>query len=85
MKVLIAPDKFKGTLSAAEVAAAIARAVRKVYPEAEIIQQPMADGGEGSLELLASALPTVQRHRLEVTGPLRIPVLAEHLLSLLHI
>ncbi|MCX8209892.1 MAG: glycerate kinase [Lewinella sp.] len=81
MKVLIAPDKFKGTLSAAEVAAAIARAVRKVYPEAEIIQQPMADGGEGSLELLASALPTVQRHRLEVTGPLRKPVLAEYLLS----
>lgn len=81
MKILIAPDKFKGTLSAAGVAAAVARAVRKIYPEAEIIQQPMADGGEGSLALLASALPTVQRHRLEVTGPLRKPVPAEYLLS----
>lgn len=81
MKILIAPDKFKGTLSATDAAAAIARAVRKTYPEAEIIQQPMADGGEGSLELLAAALPIVQRHRLEVTGPLRKPVLAEYLLA----
>lgn len=81
MKILIAPDKFKGTLSASEVASAVARAVRKLYPEAEIIEQPMADGGEGSLDLLSAALPNLQRHRLEVTGPLRKPVLAEYLLG----
>lgn len=80
MKILIAPDKFKGTLSAAGVAAAIGRAVRKKFPEAEIIEQPLADGGEGSLELLQHFLP-LQKHRLEVTGPLRKPVLAEYLLG----
>jgi len=81
MKILIAPDKFKGTLSAPEVASAIARAIRKIYPKAEIIEQPMADGGEGSLDLLARTLPAAQRHRLRVTGPLRKPVLAEYLLA----
>lgn len=80
MKIVIAPDKFKGTLSAAGVAAAIGRAVRKIYPEAEIIEQPLADGGEGSLALLEQFLP-LQRHRLEVTGPLRRPVQAEYLLG----
>jgi glycerate kinase len=81
MKILIAPDKFKGTLSAAEVASAIARAMRKIYPLAEIIEQPMADGGEGSLDLLAKALPAAQYHRLPVTGPLRKPVTASYLLN----
>ncbi len=81
MKILIAPDKFKGTLGASEVAAAIGRAIRRKYPQAEIIEQPMADGGEGSLELLAAALPITHRHRLQVTGPLRRPVLAEYLLA----
>jgi glycerate kinase len=80
MKILIAPDKFKGTLSAAGVAAAIGRAVRKKYPEAKIIEQPLADGGEGSLELLQQLLP-LKKHRLEVTGPLRKPVLAEYLMG----
>ena len=80
MKILIAPDKFKGTLSAAAVAAAIGRAVRKKFPEAEIIEQPLADGGEGSLELLEQLLP-LQKHRLEVTGPLRKPVQAEYLMG----
>ena len=80
MKILIAPDKFKGTLSAAGVAAAIGRAVRKKYPKAEIIEQPLADGGEGSLELLEQLLP-LKKHRLEVTGPLRKPVQAEYLMG----
>ena len=81
MKIIIAPDKFKGTLGAAGVAAAVARAVRRLYPEAEIVRQPLADGGEGSLDLLAGVLPLAQRHRLEVTGPLRRPVRAEYLLA----
>jgi len=81
MKILIAPDKFKGTLSADSVASSIGRAVRKIFPDAEIIEQPMADGGEGSLDLLARALPTAQHHRLNVTGPLRRPVSATYLLN----
>jgi glycerate kinase len=80
MKILIAPDKFKGTLSATGVAGAIGRAVRKKYPAADIIEQPLADGGEGSLELLQQLLP-LHKHRLEVTGPLRKPVQAEYLMG----
>lgn len=79
MKILIAPDKFKGTLTAPQVAATIARALQRKFPEAEIIQQPLADGGEGSLDLIAATVPGLQPHRLEVTGPLRKPVKAEYL------
>lgn len=80
MKILIAPDKFKGTLSAKGVAGAMGRAARNKYPTAQIIEQPLADGGEGSLELLKQLLP-LKKHRLEVTGPLRRPVQAEYLMG----
>ncbi|SER19632.1 glycerate kinase [Neolewinella agarilytica] len=80
MRILIAPDKFKGSLTAREVAAAIGRGARRVFPEATIIEQPMADGGEGSLELLQQILP-LQTYRLEVTGPLRKKVMAEYLMG----
>ncbi|EMY32393.1 glycerate kinase [Arthrobacter crystallopoietes BAB-32] len=46
MKVLVAPDKFKGTLSGAEAAAAMAEGVLRVYPDAEVRTIPVADGGE---------------------------------------
>ena len=46
MKILIAPDKFKGTLGAREVAENIAAGLREVLPVAEIDIVPMADGGE---------------------------------------
>ncbi len=79
MKILICPDKFKGTLSATRVAAAIARALQRKFPKAEIYQQPLADGGEGSLDLIAATVSGLKPHRLEVTGPLRKPVMAEYL------
>ncbi len=80
MKIVIAPDKFKGTLAAAEVASVLARVAEKKFPGAIIVKQPLADGGEGSLALLESLL-SLKRHRLEVTGPLRRPVMAEYLLG----
>jgi glycerate kinase len=80
MKVVIAPDKFKGSLSGREVARAIGRGVRRVYPEAEIIEQPVADGGDGSLALLKDLLG-LQRRRVTVTGPLREPVEAHYLIG----
>jgi len=52
MKVLLAPDKFKGSLSAAEVCNAIARGLQRINPSITIISMPMADGGEGTYELL---------------------------------
>ncbi|MDV6378864.1 glycerate kinase [Sporosarcina sp. GW1-11] len=55
MKVIVAPDAFKGSLTAEEAAVAMERGVKKVFPEAEIICLPVADGGEGTLESLVSA------------------------------
>jgi glycerate 2-kinase len=54
LPILVAPDSFKGTFSAAEVAAAIAQGVRAAGREAE--ELPVADGGEGTLDVLVSAL-----------------------------
>ena len=56
MRILIAPDKFKGALSAREVAEAIAAGLREVLPTAEIDIVPMADGGEGTAEVISQAL-----------------------------
>src|SRR5712691_7606787 len=56
MRILIAPDKFKGSLSATEVAENIAVGLREVLPQAEINIVPMADGGEGTAEVICSAL-----------------------------
>ncbi len=55
MRVLVAPDSFKGTLTASEAAAAIARGVRRAVPDADIDECPLADGGEGTLEVVARA------------------------------
>lgn len=50
MKVVIAPDSFKDSLSALNVAQAIAKGWQEVFPHAETILCPMADGGEGTIE-----------------------------------
>lgn len=56
MKILIAPDKFKGSLSAREVAENIAAGLRDVLPGAKIDMVPMADGGEGTAEVIGDTL-----------------------------
>ena len=55
LKILIAPDKFKGALSAREVAENIAKGVRDTLPRAKIAIVPMADGGEGTAEAICEA------------------------------
>lgn len=55
MKILIAPDKFKDSLSAIEVAKAIKAGIKKALPQAEVILCPLADGGEGTVETIISA------------------------------
>lgn len=55
MRIVIAPDSFKESLSAPQVAQAIARGVTSVVPHADIISVPMADGGEGSLDAVLAA------------------------------
>src|SRR5205823_347640 len=56
MRILIAPDKFKGALNAREVAESIAAGLREVLPDAEMDVAPMADGGEGTAEVISDAL-----------------------------
>jgi glycerate 2-kinase len=56
VEILIAPDKFKGSLSAREVAENIAKGLREVLPESKIDIVPMADGGEGTAEVVCDAL-----------------------------
>ncbi len=55
MRVLIAPDKFKGSLTAVDAARHIADGWREAWPESEIILHPVADGGDGTLEAVAAA------------------------------
>ncbi|KRE71267.1 glycerate kinase [Arthrobacter sp. Soil762] len=72
MRILIAPDKFKGSLTAAEAAAAIAEGALRVYPDAVANQFPIADGGEGTLEAAVSA--GYEERLNAVVGPILAPV-----------
>jgi glycerate 2-kinase len=70
LRVLIAPDSFKGTLTAQEAAAAIAEGWAGVRPGDELELVPLADGGEGTLDAIEAAMPgTVRGSREGVTGP----------------
>jgi glycerate kinase len=73
MRVVVAPDKFKGTLTAPEAARAIAAGWRRGDPGAEVEEVPVADGGEGTLDSLVAALGG-RKERVRVTGPLGDPV-----------
>lgn len=74
MRILIAPDKFKGTLTGAEAAEAMAAGIRRVMPDADITVQPIADGGEGTLEAVLASGGV--RHDTSVRGPLEDTVTA---------
>ena len=70
MRVVIAPDSFKGSASATEATTAIASGWAGMRPLDALDLVPMADGGEGSLEAFAAASPSAVRHRVVVSGPL---------------
>ena len=76
MKVVIAPQAFKGSISALEVARAMSEGVRRVLSDAETVLVPVADGGDGTLETLVEATDG-QLRASEVTGPLGEKVTAE--------
>jgi glycerate kinase len=76
MRVLVAPDKFKGTLTAPEAARAISGGWRRGDPAAQVDEVPMGDGGEGTLDTLVEAMGG-RSERVRVTGPLGDPVDAE--------
>jgi glycerate kinase len=73
MRIVVAPDKFKGSLSALEAAQAMARGIVSVLPDAAVECVPMADGGEGTVDALVAATHGSE-HRERVTGPLGEPV-----------
>ncbi len=73
MKIVLAPDSFKGSLTAAAVCTAMAEGIRRFLPDAEIVSVPMADGGEGTVQSLVDA--TDGSFVTEtVSGPLGEPV-----------
>ncbi len=75
-RVVVAPDSFKGSATAAEAAAAVARGVRSVLPDAEVVEHPIADGGEGTVD---AVLRTGWRRVVTtVSGPLGAPVRASY-------
>lgn len=76
MKIVCAPQSFKGSISASGVANAMADGIRKVDPDAEIILVPVADGGDGTLETLVESTGG-QVHISNVTGPNNQKVLCE--------
>ncbi|ENL8729241.1 glycerate kinase [Citrobacter amalonaticus] len=75
MKIVIAPDSFKESLSAMQVATAIEQGFREIYPDAQYVKLPMADGGEGTVESMVEATEG-HYHFIDVTGPLGTPVQA---------
>ncbi|EOD8951408.1 glycerate kinase [Klebsiella aerogenes] len=80
MKIVIAPDSYKESLSALDVATAIETGFREIYPHAEYVKVPVADGGEGTVDAMVAA---TQGHivQVSVTGPLGEPVNAFYGLS----
>lgn len=73
MKIVIAPDSFKESLSALQVADSIEKGMRSIFPEADFVKIPMADGGEGTVQSLVDATGGTIIHK-KVTGPLGEPV-----------
>lgn len=77
MRIVVAPNAFKGSLSAPEAAAAMEDGIRTVMPSAEVVLVPIADGGDGTVEaLVAAASGSLRRRR--VRGPLGEPIDAEY-------
>ncbi|HDR2787331.1 TPA: glycerate 2-kinase [Enterobacter asburiae] len=69
MKIVIAPDSYKESLSATEVAQAIEKGFREIFPDALYVSVPVADGGEGTVEAMIAATQGAEHHAV-VTGPL---------------
>jgi len=79
-RIVIAPDSFKGSIGAAAAAAALADGWRSARPGDDVLLRPMADGGEGTLDAFAAAVPTARRMPVTVSGPHGRPVAASWLL-----
>ncbi|RKQ33775.1 glycerate kinase [Kocuria tytonis] len=72
MRIIVAPDKFKGSVTAHEAAEHLAAGIRAALPDADVTALPVADGGEGTLDAALGA--GFERRELTVTGPVNRPV-----------
>ena len=79
-KVVVASDSFKGCLSSEEVARAVEEGIHDIFPEAEVVALPVADGGEGSLAAIMKAYPASEEVTVNVYGPLYWKVDAKYLI-----
>ena len=77
MKVVVAIDSWKGSLGSLEAGASIAEGVHRVFPEAEVLVRPLADGGEGTVEALTLGM-NGRLETVQVTGPLGTSVEASY-------
>jgi glycerate kinase len=77
LKIVLAPDSYKGSLTAKEACSAMEKGIRKIFPQAVIVKVPMADGGEGTLQSLIDA---TNGHIFEhaVLNPLGRPIKAKY-------
>ena len=73
MKVVVAIDSLKGSLSSLEAGHALSEGIHKVFPKAEVTVRPLADGGEGTVEALTLGM-NGHLEKVIVTGPLGRPV-----------
>ncbi|MCL4165460.1 UNVERIFIED_CONTAM: hypothetical protein GTU68_040735, partial [Idotea baltica] len=80
MKIVLAPDKFKGSLTGMQFCAAVEEGIKEVIPNAEIIKLPLADGGDGILEVINFYLKG-KFVEVEVNNPFFKPVTASYLFS----
>ena len=78
MKFVIAPDKFKGSLTGIEFCDAVEQGIKSVLPQAEITKLPLADGGDGTLDILNYHLKG-KRITLPIQDPLFRPIMASYL------
>ena len=73
-RIVIAPDSFKGSISAADAAASLAQGWAEVEHGAEFLLRPMADGGEGTVAAFEAAVDGAKRHSVIVDGPAGEPI-----------
>lgn len=80
MKIILAPDKYKGSLTGWEFCEIVARGIKKVFPNAETVYRPLADGGDGTIDVVADYLKA-SKEKIVVTDPLFRKITAFYLLS----
>ncbi|WP_458414571.1 glycerate kinase [Schinkia sp. CFF1] len=77
MKIVVAPDSFKGSISARDICTAVHKGILRVFQNADVVEIPLADGGEGTMENMVYSSNGTKK-QVEVTGPLGEKVKAEY-------